>query len=86
MFIFIKFENKLVTVNLTDNYFFSQKEPYQEIMLFVRSVILQVLPKVDQKYSYKIAFYNYHKKPMIYLNILRGENYVDVAFVQCVFS
>ena len=65
-----------------DKYFFNQKEPYQSIMLYVRSVILKTLPDVIERYSYKIPFYNIGKKPMIYLNILKGKDYVDVAFVQ----
>nr|WP_308990874.1 DUF1801 domain-containing protein [Mariniflexile sp. KMM 9835]MDQ8210426.1 DUF1801 domain-containing protein [Mariniflexile sp. KMM 9835] len=51
-------------------------------MLYVRSVILNTLPEVEERFSYKIPFYNCHKKPMIYLNVLKGTNYVDVAFVQ----
>ena len=51
-------------------------------MLYVRNVILNTLLEVEERYSYKIPFYNYHNKPMIYLNILKGKNYVDVAFVQ----
>ncbi len=69
-------------MNPTEQYFFSQKEPYQSIMLYIRSVILKTLPDVTERYSYKIPFYNIGKKPMLYLNILKGRNYVDVAFVQ----
>ncbi|MDN3665912.1 DUF1801 domain-containing protein [Algibacter miyuki] len=69
-------------MNPVDTYFLNQKEPYQSIMLFVRSIILKTLPEVTERYSYKIPFYNCHNKPMIYLNILKGTNYVDVAFVQ----
>ncbi len=65
-----------------DEYFINQKEPYQSIMLYVRSVILNTLPEVEERYSYKIPFYNIGKKPMVYLNILKGRDYVDVAFVQ----
>ncbi|MBJ6369289.1 DUF1801 domain-containing protein [Snuella sedimenti] len=65
-----------------DNYFLNQKEPYQSIMLYVREVILNTLPDVVERYSYKIPFYNIGKKPMLYLNILKGKDYVDVAFVQ----
>lgn len=64
-----------------DQYFFEQKEPYQSIMLYVRSVILRTLPDVIERYSYKIPFYNIEKKPMLYLNVLKGKDYVDVAFV-----
>ncbi|CAH8292747.1 hypothetical protein EV196_10377 [Mariniflexile fucanivorans] len=65
-----------------DTYFLNQTEPYQSIMLYVRSVILNTLPEVEEKYSYRIPFYNISKKTMIYLNILKGKDYVDVAFVQ----
>ena len=65
-----------------DAYFLSQKEPYQSIMLYVREVIFKTLPNVQERYSYKIPFYNLGKKPMIYLNVLKGTDYVDVAFVQ----
>ena len=65
-----------------ENYILNQQEPYQSIMLYVRSVILKTLPEVTERFSYKIPFYNIGKKPMLYLNILKGTNYVDVAFVQ----
>ena len=64
-----------------ERYFLEQQEPYQSIMLYVRSVILKTLPEVIERYSYRIPFYNIGKKPMLYLNILKGKNYVDVAFV-----
>lgn len=65
-----------------DVYFLNQEEPYQSIMLYIREVILKTLPSVQERYSYKIPFYNIGKKPMIYLNILKGTDFVDVAFVQ----
>ncbi len=51
-------------------------------MLYVKSIILKTLPDIKEKYSYKLPFYHYHKKPMLYLNILKGTHFVDVAFVQ----
>ncbi|MEJ2114200.1 MAG: DUF1801 domain-containing protein [Flavobacteriaceae bacterium] len=65
-----------------DEYFLDQKEPYQSIMLYLRSVIIKTLPDAVERYSYKIPFYHIGKKPMLYLNVLRGTNYVDVTFVQ----
>lgn len=65
-----------------DAYFLEQKEPYQSIMLYIRQVILKTLPNIHERYSYKIPFYNIGNNPMIYLNILKGTNFVDVAFVQ----
>jgi len=72
-------------MNPTEQYLYHQKEPYQSIMLYVRSVIIKTLPDIEEKYSYKIPFYHHNKKPMCYLNILKETNYVDVAFVQGVF-
>ncbi|MCK5638103.1 MAG: DUF1801 domain-containing protein [Flavobacteriaceae bacterium] len=72
-------------MNPVEQYFINQKEPYQSIMLYVRSVILKTLPKIEEKYNYKIPFYHHNKKPMCYLNVLKGTNYVDVAFVQGIF-
>jgi len=69
----------------TEQHILNQKEPYQSIMLYVRSVIFKTLPKIEEKYSYKIPFYFHNKKPMCYLNILKNTNYVDIAFVQGVF-
>lgn len=69
-------------MNPIDNYLYSQKEPYQSIMLYVRSVIHKTLPKVQEKFSYKIPFFMHCKKPMLYLNVLKGTNFVDIAFVQ----
>jgi hypothetical protein len=65
-----------------EDYFLNQKEPYQSIMLYVRRVILNTFPEVVERYSYNIPFYNIGKKPMLYLNILKGKDYVDVAVVQ----
>ncbi|MCB4799519.1 DUF1801 domain-containing protein [Neotamlana laminarinivorans] len=65
-----------------DAYFINQKEPYQSIMLYLRSVILKTLPEAEEYYSYKIPFYRIDKKPLLYLNVLKGKTYVDVAFVQ----
>lgn len=42
---------------------------------------MKTLPEVRERYSYKIPFYNIGKKPLLYLNILKGKDYVDVAFV-----
>ncbi|CDF80244.1 conserved hypothetical protein (DUF1801) [Formosa agariphila KMM 3901] len=57
-----------------------QPEPYQSIMLYVRSVIMKTLD-VEEKYSYKLPFYYYNKKSFVFLNVLRGTDYVDVVFM-----
>ena len=69
-------------MNPVEQHIYNQKEPYQSIMLYVRGVILKSLPTVEEKYSYRIPFYNMYKKPMLYLNVLKGTDFVDVAFIQ----
>ena len=68
-------------MNPIENHIFNQAEPYQSIMLYVRSVIKKTLPTIEEKYSYKLPFYHYNKKPLMYLNVLKGTNYVDVVFM-----
>ena len=65
-----------------EDYILRQEEPFQSIMLYVRSVILKTLPNIEERFSYRIPFYNVGKKPMLYINVLKGTNFVDVAFVQ----
>ena len=55
--------------------------PYQSIMLYVRSVILKTKPEVQEHLSYGIPFYSIKKKPMLYINVLKHTDFVDVAFV-----
>ncbi len=69
-------------MNPVEQHILNQKEPYQSIMLYVRSVILKTLPEVTEKHNYKVPYYLHNKKPICYLNILKGKKYVDVAFVQ----
>ena len=64
-----------------DEYYLNQKEPFQSIMLYIRSVILRTSPDIVERYSYGIPFFNIDKKPVLYLNVLKGKDYVDVAFV-----
>ncbi|MFK5957965.1 MAG: DUF1801 domain-containing protein [Lutibacter sp.] len=69
-------------MNLSNQHILNQKEPYQSIMLYVRSVIFKTIPTIEEHYKYKVPYYTHNKKPMLYLNILKGTNFVDVAFVQ----
>ena len=68
-------------MNPIEQYILNQKEPLQSIMLYLRQVIMETLPEVEEKYKYKIPFYYYNNKPLCYLNILKNTNYVDFAFV-----
>lgn len=69
-------------MNPVEQYIYNQNEPYQSIMLYVRSVVLKTIPEIEEKFSYKIPFYSLKKKPLLYLNILKGTNFVDVAFMK----
>ena len=69
-------------MNPVEQHILNQTEPYQSLMLYVRSVIKKTLPSIDEKYSYRIPFYHLDKKPMLYLNVLKGTNFLDIAFVQ----
>jgi len=69
-------------MNPAEDYILRQHEPYQSIMMHIRSVIFKTLPNITEKYNYSIPFYHYNKKPFVYLNILKGTKRVDVAFVK----
>ncbi len=69
-------------MNPAENYILNQKEPLQSIMLFVRQIILETLPNVEEKYKWKIPFYYANVKGVCYLNILKNTNYVDLCFIK----
>ena len=69
-------------MNPVEQHIYNQKEPYQSIMLYVRSVVFKSIPEIEEKYSYKIPFYSLNKKPLLYLNTLKGTSFVDVAFMK----
>jgi len=41
-------------MNPTQQHILNQKEPYQSIMLYVRSVIFKTIPTVEEHYKYKV--------------------------------
>lgn len=69
-------------MNPVEQHILNQPEPYQSLLLYVRSVIKKTLPSIEEKYSYKIPFYHFDKKPLLYLNVLKGTDFLDIAFVQ----
>ena len=72
----------MVFVNPAEQYILKQKEPFQSIMLYMRSVIFRTLSDVEEKYNYSIPFYHYKKKPFCYFNILKRTDFVDLAFIK----
>ena len=69
-------------MNPAENYILKQAEPFQSIMIHVRTVILSALDHMEEKFSYSLPFFHYKKKPLVYLNILKGCDFVDVAFLR----
>ena len=79
-------ENEYIhLMNPAEDYILKQEEPYQSIMLCVRSVLKKTLPEIDERFSYQIPFYHYNKKPLCYFNVLKGTSYVDIGLLQGVF-
>ena len=64
-----------------DAYFYNTREPFQSIMLHVRHVAFNILPDLEERLSYKVPFYYLNNRPLFYLNILKGKNYLDIAFM-----
>jgi len=54
-------------MNPAENYILQQKEPLQSIMLFVRQVIIETVPTIEEKYKYKIPFYYYLKYARVFV-------------------
>ncbi|WP_460189178.1 DUF1801 domain-containing protein [Urechidicola sp. KH5] len=68
-------------MNPVEQHIFKQQEPYQSMMLYVRDVLKDTVPEVVEKYSFRLPFYHYKKKSLLYMNVLGGTNYLDVAFL-----
>ncbi|MEN8187316.1 MAG: DUF1801 domain-containing protein [Bacteroidota bacterium] len=69
-------------MNPADNYILKQEEQYQSILLFVRQVIFETLPEINERFKYGIPFYYYKQTPFCYLNIPKNKKYVDIGFVK----
>ncbi|PCH78070.1 MAG: 2-dehydro-3-deoxyphosphooctonate aldolase [Flavobacteriaceae bacterium] len=52
------------------------------MMLYVRSLLLKPSFGIVEKHKYGIPFYYVNSKPLCYLNILKGTDFVDIAFVK----
>lgn len=69
-------------MNPVETYILKQKEPFQSIMLFIRQIIFETLPKVEEKYKWNVPYYYLNGKGICYLNILKNTNFVDLGFAQ----
>lgn len=68
-------------MNPVEQYILKQKEPYQSVMLCARDIIINSIPEIDEKFSYGIPMYHYKKTPLVYLNVLKGTDFLDIAFL-----
>jgi uncharacterized protein len=64
-------------MNLVDIYIDDLPTPQKQIAAKVRSLILQLVPNVQEKYSYKLPFYHYHGIFCFINKIPKG---IDVGF------
>ena len=56
-------------LNHLDNYFFSQPEPYQSCMLFLRGFILKSDKNISEHFKFNIPFYHYKNKWFCYISV-----------------
>jgi len=76
-------------MNPAENYILNQKEPFQAILLYVRQIIFNSLPEIEEKFKYKLPFYYYNNKPFCFFNISKSNSevfkkgkFADVVFVK----
>ncbi len=69
-------------MNPVEIYILKQDKSHQSILLFVRQIIFETFPEINEKFKYGIPFYYYKQKPFCYLNIPKKKKYVDVGFVK----
>ena len=67
-----------------DNYILKQYEDKKNILLFLRQIILETIPEIQEKFKYSIPFYYLNGKPFCYFNIPKSkkETYVDLCFIK----
>lgn len=65
-------------MNPAEEYILCQPEPYKGILLYLQTVIEEIVPGVKLKFKYKIPFYYLDGKPFCYLN--QAKDYVDLGF------
>lgn len=69
-------------MNPSEEYILKKREPFKSILIHLRVLILDHHSKMGEKISYGIPFFYYDKKPLCYLNILKGQKFVDLAFMR----
>ncbi len=65
-------------MNPVNKYLTSQKEPFQSMAIFIKTVIEKKFPELSLKYKWKVPFFYLNHKPCCYINVTK--KYVDVGF------
>lgn len=68
-------------LNYLDNYYFSQAEPQQSCLLFLRNFLLSYSPQIEEQWKYTTAFFTYKKKLFCYFSISKKSGALYIGFV-----
>jgi hypothetical protein len=68
-------------LNYLDNYYFSQPEPEQSCLLFLRKFLLRYSPQIEEHWKYTTAFFTYKKKLFCYFSISKKSGALYIGFV-----
>lgn len=67
-------------MNPSEDYIFTQEEPYRSILMHLQYVINATIPEVELKFKYKVPFFYVEKRPICYIHRPKGKDYVDLGF------
>lgn len=62
-----------------EEYILKQAPEYQEILHYLVGVMEQEFPNLDLLYKWKLPFFYFKGKPVIYFNVNAKKQYVDVG-------
>lgn len=71
---------KIKNLKPAEEYIFKQSQEFQEILYYLKTVVEQEFPNVDLLYKWKLPFFYFKGKPVIYFNVNAKKKYVDVGF------
>lgn len=61
-----------------EEYLFNKPEPYRSMLIYLQSVIQQVMPEANLLYKWHLPFFYVGTRPICYLN--QSKDYVDLVF------
>ncbi|CCH53976.1 hypothetical protein BN8_03112 [Fibrisoma limi BUZ 3] len=65
-----------------DDYIENQLPSCQVLLRRLRQLILNAAPGITEKISWNVPFYTYRNQFVCYLNVLRNDESIDVAFLR----